>query len=142
MIRSLLWALCLCLPALVFAHGLQIDMESSSGAVVVRCVFTNGEPADAEVLVYSPTEPDRIFQMLRTDLRGFASFVPDAPGDWRVVADDGMGHRTFLDVPITELGVPVTAKGAMRSQLLRYLGAAALLALVAGWFWRTRRSTE
>ena len=115
-------------------------MEASAGAVVVRCVFTSGEPAEAEVLVYSPAEPDRIFQMLRTDLRGFASFVPDAPGDWRVVADDGMGHRTFLDVPITKLGAPAPATGAWRPQLLRYLGAAALLALVAAWFWRTRQS--
>lgn len=115
-------------------------MEASAGAVVVRCVFTSGEPADAEVLVYSPTEPDRIFQMLRTDLRGFASFVPDAPGDWRVVADDGMGHRTFLDVPVTATGAPATANGSWRPPLLRYLGAAALLALFAAWFWRTRQA--
>lgn len=117
-------------------------MESSAGAVVVRCVFTNGEPAEAEVLVYSPAEPDRIFQMLRTDLRGFASFVPDASGDWRVVADDGMGHRTFLDIPITEPGATPAAPGGLRSQLLRYLGAVALLALVAAWLWRTHRSRE
>lgn len=115
-------------------------MEASAGAVVVRCVFTSGEPADAEVLVYSPTEPDRIFQTLRTDLRGFASFVPDAPGDWRVVADDGMGHRTFLDVPVTATGAPAPATGSWRPPLLRYLGAAALLALFAAWFWRTRQA--
>lgn len=136
-----LCVLWLCLPVLVLAHGMRIDMESSAGAVVVRCVFTSGEPAEAEVLVYSPAEPDRIFQMLRTDLRGFASFVPDAPGDWRVVADDGMGHRTFLDVPITEPGAPAGEPDALRPLLLRYLGAAALLALVAAWLWRTRRST-
>lgn len=117
-------------------------MEASAGAVVVRCVFTSGEPAEAEVLVYSPAEPDRIFQMLRTDLRGFASFVPDAPGDWRVVADDGMGHRTFLDVPIAEPGAPVAGPGGLRSQLLRYFGAVALLALFAAWLWRARRSRE
>ena len=78
------------------------ELQASADAVVVACFYAGGDPADAEVLVYSPAEPGRIFQTQRTDLRGFASFVPDAAGTWRVVADDGMGHRTELEVVIAE----------------------------------------
>ena len=84
------------------AHGMLAELQASADAVVVACFYAGGDPADAEVLVYSPAEPGRIFQTQRTDLRGFASFVPDAAGTWRVVADDGMGHRTELEVVIAE----------------------------------------
>ena len=120
---------------------MEASVEPSSRAVVVRCLYSSGEPADAEVLVYSPTEPARIYQRLRTDLRGRASFVPDAAGLWRVVADDGLGHRADVDVSVDAAGG--AAGGPAGSGFaIRDLVVAALVgcALVAWWVLRRRKS--
>lgn len=95
-------AVALLVPAAIQAHGMLAELRASTDAVVVACFYGGGDAADAEVLVYSPAEPGRIFQTQRTDIRGFASFVPDTAGTWRVVVDDGMGHRTELEVVIGE----------------------------------------
>ena len=114
-------------------------VERSSEPVVVRCQFSDDGPADAEVLVYSPAEPNRIFQRLRTDLRGRASFVPDAAGLWRVVADDGLGHRTELEVRVDEAG---SLEGAPDASgfVWRDLATGGLIgcALAAWWLLRRR----
>ncbi len=113
------------------------EIEGSARAVVVRYAYANGDPADAEVSVYSPAEAGRMYQTLRTDPNGRASFVPDSPGRWRVVADDGMGHRA-------EAHVAVDAGGAARSESgtslsIRDLVLAALaVAAVAVWLLRKR----
>ncbi len=117
---------------------MQVRLEDRSGlALTVRCEYSNGDPVDAEVLVYSPAEPAKIFQRLRTDLRGRASFVPDAPGDWRIVADDGLGHRAELELPVDNEGA-----AAGPSQQRAVPGPAislAVVALVGGAWWLIRR---
>ena len=120
---------------------MEASVEPSSRAVVVRCLYSSGEPADAEVLVYSPTEPARIYQRLRTDLRGRASFVPDAAGLWRVVADDGLGHRTDVDVSVDAAGAAAGGR-AGSGFAVRDLVVASLVgcALVAWWVLRRRES--
>jgi nickel transport protein len=42
------------------------------------------------------------FQSGRTDRNGRFCFFPDAPGDWKVVVDDEMGHRLEVRVPVNE----------------------------------------
>lgn len=106
-------------------------------AAAVRCEYTNGDPVDAEVLVYSPSEPARIFQRLRTDLRGRASFVPDSAGLWRVVVDDGLGHREEVELSIDEEGI-ATAPGDAGAGPLP-ARATAILALALGAWWLLRR---
>ena len=125
-------AVALLVPAAVQAHGMVAELRASAPAVVVACFYAGGDPADAEVLVYSPAEPGRIFQTQRTDIRGFASFVPDAAGTWRVVADDGMGHRTELEVAIAagEEAQPAPRGTPWRTVVL----ALAVLGLVAAWW--------
>ena len=120
------------------AHGMRVEFQASASAVVVECTYSNGDPADVEVLVYSPAEVGRIFQRLRTDIRGFASFVPDAAGTWRVVADDGMGHRTELDLSVGSDAVSVRAerRSTWRSAI-SLLGVPALL-LAIWWAWHAK----
>lgn len=118
---------------------MEAVVEPSSGAVVVRCQFSAGDPADAEVLVYSPAEPARIFQRLRTDLRGHASFVPDGPGLWRVVADDGLGHRTSLEIAVDEAGVPVSDTGPQRIQWRQIVTGVLIACALVLWWLRDRR---
>lgn len=118
---------------------MEASVEPSSRAVVVRCQYSSGEPADAEVLVYSPAEPARIYQRLRTDLRGRASFVPDMEGQWRVVLDDGLGHRAEVDVSVDAAG-GAAGGSAGTGFTIRDLAVAALVgcALLAWWVLRRR----
>ncbi len=141
MTRQAAWivAAWMCMPVVALAHGMEASVEPSSRAVVVLCQYSSGEPADAEVLVYSPAEPARIYQRLRTDMRGRASFVPDTTGLWRVVLDDGLGHRTEVDVSVDAAG-EVTGRPPRTGLAVRDLVVAALVgsALVAWWVLRRR----
>ena len=121
---------------------MRIEIESRSAAVILRCSYSSGEPADAAVSIYSPVENQRAFQTLRTDLRGVASFVPDTSGTWRIVADDGTGHRTVLDVPVSESGARQNAASVDYSDLFRYLGAIMLAIVMGVWLRRRYRTAE
>ncbi len=120
-------ALWLGVPLLAQAHGLQAQLELQAPVVALRCVYTDGEPADAEVLVYSPAEPNRSYQRQRTDVHGRATFVPDASGEWRVVVDDGMGHRTQLTVAVDDNGIARVPERDPWSGISGSLGLAALV---------------
>ena len=117
------------------AHGMLAKVRASTPAVVVACAYTDGDPVDAEVLVYSPAEPGRIFQRLRTDIRGLASFVPDSAGAWRVVADDGMGHRTELELAVED-GAVAVASDSRPSWSEVHLALAVAALMIAGWWIR------
>ena len=142
MTRGIVWVrvLCLLFPLVAEGHGLEAKVDTSTRAVVIGCVYSNGDRADAEVLVYSPDEPGRIFQRLRTDLRGNASFVPDADGVWRVVADDGMGHRKELAVTVKDR--LATAPAKRKSKLSVRSGVLALLALAVAAWWMLRKRAD
>ncbi len=135
-----LGALVLAGASAVQAHGLEAEIEAQAPFVGLRCAYTNGEPADAEVLVYSPDEPGRAFQMLRTDLRGRAAFVPDAPGEWRVVVDDGLGHRADLSVSVGADGLAQTVPESAGSSSLAQVAAVAAALAALAWAWRKLRS--
>ena len=106
--------------------------------MTVRCLYSNGEPADAEVQVYSPDAAAEAFQTLQTDPRGLVSFVPDSTGTWLVVVDDGVGHRVVHEVPVDGDGAPELSTEPSWSELLRFLGAAALAVLLVVWIRRNR----
>ncbi len=128
----------LALPTVLCGHAIEAEVEHRSGpALTVHFEYSNGDPADAEVLVYSPAEPAMIFQRLRTDLRGRASFVPDAPGEWRIVADDGFGHRAELQLAVDNDGAAGPAKE--RSTYPVPAVSVAVLLLAAGAWWTVRR---
>ena len=139
---ALIVAAWVCVPVGAQAHGMDATVESASRAVVLRFQYSSGEPADGEVLVYSPAEPARIYQRLRTDLRGRASFVPDVAGLWRVVADDGLGHRSEVDVSVDAsggaTGGPEGNGFAIRDFVVASLVACALVA----WWMLRRRGSE
>lgn len=140
---TLIWLLAV---PVAHAHGIEAEVKSSARAVVVSCSYSNGEPANTEVLVYSPHEKGRIYQRLRTDIRGLASFVPDSEGRWRIVADDGFGHRTELEVAVQVEGDTVSASSADTSPwpsmrtMLQILAAIVMLAV--WWNHRRRRGND
>lgn len=88
---------CLIVPLLlarpVLAHGVGAGPVLAEKEAV-RFYYSDGEPmAYAEVLVFGPDSAKVEFQNGRTDKNGVFAFVPDRPGFWRVVCNDGMGHR-------------------------------------------------
>ena len=141
MIRGIVWVkvLWILFPLVAEGHGLEAKVQVSARAIVIGCTYSNGDQADAEVLVYSPNEATRIFQRLQTDLRGNASFVPDTDGIWRVVVDDGMGHREELAVTVKD-SLP-TAPVRESSFSLRSVLLALLVLAIAGW-WMLRKRVD
>ncbi len=83
------------------AHGTDYRILDSKGAVVVEFIYDDNQPMRyAEVLVYSPDDDDIEYQNGRTDNNGRFAFYPDAPGRWRIQADDGTGHLERVSIEL------------------------------------------
>ena len=106
------------------------------------CAYEAGLPASAEVMLVSPADPTRYREILQTDAEGTARFLPDVQGLWRLVADDGLGHRAELEFEVGEggtvrvVGGPVPGGGAR--WVLVALAGSALVWLGWQWWWRRR----
>lgn len=85
-------------PAAARGHEVLHQIERSR-AVAVRAYFADGEVlAYTQYEIYSPADPKIPYQKGRTDRSGWLSFVPDAPGKWRVKVIDDTGHGLDLEV--------------------------------------------
>ncbi len=125
-------------PAASPAHSLGAGVEIAGQTVIVRSRYADGAFPDADAWVYSPDEPERVFQSGRTDRNGVFSFVPNAAGAWRVVVDDGMGHRKEIEVTVDD-GAPIASEPFSPPQLRL---AAAALGLAAIGFYLGRVSQK
>lgn len=110
---AILLAMLLCCPATpARAHGVGHAPENTP-AEALRFYYSDGAPmAFAEITVFAPDEAE--YQNARTDAKGRFAFLPDTPGAWRVVINDGMGHRsetTFtagtVSSPVSQVSSPV-----------------------------------
>jgi len=110
----------------VLAHGVVLEHRRVS-SVEVLAQFETGEPmANAQVLVYSPEDPNEAWQQGTTDDQGRFSFVPDAdqPGSWEVMVRQA-GHGAIATIPVSaEAGaaggdeaVPAATAPAARSAI-------------------------
>ena len=87
-------------PWQVLAHGVEGTVQPGGLAVSFR--YSTGEAMSyAKVTVLSPVAT-HIFQMGNTDKNGRFCFYPDNLGEWRVTANDGMGHQLEVKVPVTD----------------------------------------
>ena len=76
----------------ISAHDVIHDIKQGV-SVVIRAGYDTGEPMRyAEVLIYSPKNGKIEFQNGRTDANGSFAFLPDTPGEWKIVVNDGDGH--------------------------------------------------
>ena len=131
------------LPCALPAHELIVDADYAAPAAVVHVSYYDKAYArGADVTVWDPSSADDAFISGRTDANGAFAFVPDQPGSWRIVADDGRGHRESIDLKIRELGSksePVVP--ARKSPLERALtGVSVIFGLTGLWMWRRARS--
>ncbi|MDR1400110.1 MAG: hypothetical protein LBJ41_09335 [Treponema sp.] len=90
------------LPVVVFAHGVDIsDMTGRQDVRTIRFFYTDGMPMlFARVKVFPPSSPDVPVQESIADRNGYFSFVSDESGEWRLTAEDGMGHRGEIIVDV------------------------------------------
>jgi nickel transport protein len=80
-------------PAATALHGITVRLSQEGRVVVATCRYDGGIPAaGAQATVFAPGE-DTPFLTGTTDPAGLFAFLPGTGGEWRVVVDDGMGHR-------------------------------------------------
>jgi uncharacterized GH25 family protein len=131
--------LVLILPAAVFAHGVEVFDETGKPDVhTVRFGYTDGESMlFAKVKVFPPSSPDAAAQESVADRYGYFSFVPFETGDWRLTAEDGMGHKGEIVITVSDETAPegIAVQNAAASHKLPTLVATALgLSLIINIF--------
>jgi uncharacterized GH25 family protein len=140
-------AAALFLPAAAFAHGVEVFDETGKPDVhTVRFVYTDGESMlFAKVKVFPPSSPDAAAQESIADRYGYFSFVPFEDGEWRLTAEDGMGHKGEIFVTVAGESTAETAQSAAPAGKLPMpfgitLGLSLILNVFTLWYVAGRRS--
>ena len=133
------------------AHALYAADTRHDGVVLVQFAYSGGEqPTYAKVEVYSPADDKVEFQNGRTDAQGRFAFMPDAPGRWRIIMADNMGHRVEHPVEVSAAqGAAAADSGhdagpggfAMPLRILLGLSLIANMALAAAVLRRRKKLT-
>jgi nickel transport protein len=123
-------------PAGVFAHGVEIVEATGSVALrTVRFMYSTGEPMlFAKIKVFTPSRPEAPAQESVADLNGYFSFVPFENGDWRLTAEDGMGHRGEIVIAVADEAPLEAVNEAPSTKLPVPLAAALGLSLIVNIF--------
>jgi nickel transport protein len=89
-------------PAMLSAHGVEVSLVTNTGdfqSETVSFMYSTGEAMSFAIIrVYAPSSPDVETVQSITDRNGYFSFVPDEAGEWRITAEDGMGHKGTITV--------------------------------------------
>jgi len=153
---ALLW------PNLAAAHGLRLSVSAQGQAIAGEASFADGSPLveaavelrGAATVADEPVDNtlrDRRLARSRTDARGRFAFPSPGAGEYRIVVDDGLGHRSELRLTLQEdpSGVAATsATGAIEAehrhwpwrQWLSGLGYLLGLFGLAAWWLARRRN--
>lgn len=98
--------------ATAHAHGVLYSVEHSR-VVAVKVYHHDGEPmANSEFEVFAPGNGKVRHQKGRTDRNGFASFVPDSVGAWRLRVFNAGGHGLDTTIDVASLDALVGAEAA------------------------------
>lgn len=91
------------LPQSLRAHTVNYDVQQKTVAAI-KVFYTAEDPASyAEFEVYPPEGGDLPYQTGRTDKNGFASFIPDKQGAWKVkvLGESAHGyHGVMVEVKV------------------------------------------
>jgi nickel transport protein len=118
------------LPGKMYAHGVEVydltgDSERAVGIVCFK--YSTGEPMMyAKVKLYPPSRPGVESLQSVTDRNGLFCFIPDEAGEWRVDAEDGMGHKgtIIIGVPEALADVPLDISPDLSTGAASQMGAA------------------
>jgi nickel transport protein len=78
------------------AHKLEVSLTQDSPVVIIQAGYAghNHSLSGGDVFIYAPGETKKPYQTGKTDSSGQFAFLPRRSGDWKVVVDDGTGHRS------------------------------------------------
>ncbi len=130
------------LAAAVHAHDLDLSVEYAQPAVVVHALYGGAEPVtDADVSIFSPENPDSPYQTGITDIAGLFAFVPSGAGQWRVVIDDGFGHRAEQEIAVdwSAASSDAAPSGARSTADKAVLGVSIIFGLTGLLLWSQSR---
>ncbi len=86
----------------VFSHGVKLKTEEKPPFLVVQAAYSgHHEISGMKMMIYSP-DSEELYQEGKTDIHGKFSFTPDRTGTWKIVADDGMGHKKSIEISLIE----------------------------------------
>ncbi|MEF3168948.1 MAG: DUF4198 domain-containing protein [Deltaproteobacteria bacterium] len=91
------------------AHNMTIRSIPDRKAVVLKGVYSDGEPASGAEFVIRRGDEGKIFQKGYADINGVFAFCPTGDGPWIVSLDDHMGHKTTQRIQ-TEPGPAVSPR--------------------------------
>jgi nickel transport protein len=83
------------------AHGVAIDYQETQ-AIEITAIYDTGEPmANAQVVVYAPSDPSTPWMAGTTTETGIFTFTPDRSqaGNWEVSVRQA-GHGELLSIPV------------------------------------------
>jgi len=128
-----------------FAHGAGYRVLDGASPLALELSYSSGDPmAYAQVTVRGPLDDEVEFQNGRTDRNGRFAFVPDEAGQWKVVVEDGLGHRVSALCPVEASGSergpapsparksPPASKGLAALLGVSLIANATLIAMVIG----------
>ncbi|MCP4134405.1 MAG: hypothetical protein GY754_25760 [bacterium] len=99
----------------LYSHGLSHKIIK--GGFGIQALYSDGSPmSDSEVTVVAPGSViTRPFITGITDKKGNFFFLPDQKGKWKIIVDDGMGHRLDSGIAISETmeAVPLPGGGSL-----------------------------
>lgn len=113
----------LLLPTLVVAHGVRLEVTTYEEAIVGRASFADGTAvAEAPVELRGVSAAQsRSLARTRTDVQGrFAFPVPTDAGDYRLIVDDGLGHRGELTLTRSADAPSSTAEPSILSTTVQH----------------------
>lgn len=114
-----------------FAHGVGFR-RSALPAVALEFMYSTGEMMSyREARVFSPNDDKFAVQTGRTDEKGRFAFIPDLPGDWRVIVRDEEGHQCEAVVNISDEGSAVKEDSTQPEILIRALLGVSIIMNIA-----------
>ncbi|GHU39722.1 hypothetical protein FACS1894190_05540 [Spirochaetia bacterium] len=142
-VSVLVLVLSLIFPDTAFAHGVEVsDVTGQADVHTVRFSYTDGTSMlFARIKVFPPSSPDATVQESIADRDGYFSFIPFEAGDWRLAAEDGMGHRGEIIVTVdnaaAETAVPArntAPSNKLPKAIATVLGLSLLANIFALWY--------
>lgn len=133
--------------ATAIAHGVDYRVERGEAVLVHFSSHHDGPMAGAGFRVFTP-DGQRVFASGYTDALGRAVFVPDQPGDWRLLMATEDGHGAEVEIAVAgddiALARPDAADTVATASSSRFSATAAGVGYLFGLggllvLWRLRR---
>lgn len=130
------------------SHGVEGYVEKMNG-YCITALYDDGEPMSYAAAEIKAPGSETIFQKGRTDRNGRFMILPDGPGMWQAIVQDGMGHRVRVEIDVagkeqgdqkTEAVYSPAASGRVNRPLKIISGLSIIFGLCGVLYgWKARR---